>query len=118
MKHILNCRSCWLDWQIQESARRSYSTDGGSRQDPELFQRQVMARIAARERDSDRPATLTQLTLSALLLAVAVLIFALERVQFSGPGALGGAAICATGIGVAWAWYSRARDKKHGSEQI
>lgn len=115
VKHILDCPSCWLDWQIQESARRSHSTDGGSRQDPEHFQRQVMARIAARERDSDQPATLTQLTLSALLLAVAILVFALERVGFSGPSALVGTAVYATGVGVAWAWYRRARDKKRGS---
>ena len=112
MEHILNCRSCWLDWQIQESARRSSASDAETYQDPDSFQRQVMARIAGMERDSGGPVTLSQLALSALLVAVAVVAFALMRVQVTGPGVLGGVAIYAIGLGVAWAWYGRSRDKK------
>lgn len=117
VEHILNCRSCWLDWQIQESARRSPATDAETRQDPDGFQRQVMARITAMERDAGGPDTLTQLALSAVLVAVAVVAFALLRIQITGPGVLGGVAIYAAGLGVAWAWYCRARDEKSDLER-
>lgn len=112
VEHILNCRSCWLDWQIQESARRSPAKDAETPQDPDDFQRRVMARIAARERHTDGPVALSQLALSVLLVAVAVVVFALMRVQITGPGVLGGVAVHATGLGVGWAWYCRARDAK------
>ena len=117
MEHILNCRSCWLDWQIQETARRSPGIDAEVSQDPDSFQRRVMARIAAKERDSVGPVTLTQLTLSAVLVAFAVMAFALMRVQITGPGVLGGVAVYATGLGIAWAWYCRGRDAKADLEQ-
>lgn len=110
MEHLLNCRSCWLDWQIQESARRSPGAETHS--DADRFHRRVMARIAAMERDSGGPVTLSQLALSAVLVAIAVVAFALMRVQITGPGVLGGVAIYAAGLGVAWAWYCRARDAK------
>lgn len=117
VEHLLNCRSCWLDWQIQESARRSPSIDAEISQDPDSFQRRVMARIAAMERDPGGPATLIQWTLSAFLVAIAILVFALTRVGFAGPSALIGTAIYATGVGVAWAWYRRGRDKKGDLER-
>lgn len=119
VEHILNCPSCWLDWQIQESARRStdIGIDAESREDADGFQRRVMARIAALERDSDGPVTLSQMALSAVLVAVAVVAFALVRVQVTSPGVLGGVAIYAIGLGVAWAWYGRGRDKKLDLDQ-
>jgi len=115
VEHLLNCRSCWLDWQIQESARRSPGAE--THLDADGFQRRVMARIAAMERDSDGPVTLSQMALSAVLVAVAVVAFALLRVQITGPGVLGGVAFYGAGLGVAWAWYCRARDAKRDLER-
>lgn len=75
VEHVLNCDSCWLDWQIQQGAR--YLQDPAAKAASSMNDR-VVARVLLRSRrHSEAPATWRDAALFGALVAVAVLAFML-----------------------------------------
>ena len=109
VEHIRSCRSCWLDWQIQQGAR--YLHDPRIKATGDLDDR-IIARAALAVRHSERPASWRLLAVAGLLVATAILYFLLVRPQVADPIPVVGAALSALASGVAAALYFRRRDEK------
>ena len=78
LRHLQRCPSCWLDWHIVHGARRALFPPGEVRHD--LNQR-VLARIARRARELERPTTGWEYCISAILLSAATGAFLLARLS-------------------------------------
>ena len=73
VEHVASCRSCWLDWQIQQGMR--YLADPVVRNAADVNDR-VIARVRIRaRRDSEPPARWRDAALFGAVVAIAVLAF-------------------------------------------
>lgn len=76
LRHLEECPSCWLDWQIVHGAHQVLYPRGEVRHD--LNQR-VMARIARRESRLERRSTGWEYAFSGILVSVGTGAFLLAR---------------------------------------
>lgn len=74
IKHLQECSSCRLDWQIVHCAHDALYPDGEVRHD---LNQHVMARIAQRARAQERPSTGWEHCVSGILVSVATGAFLL-----------------------------------------
>ncbi len=75
VEHVVSCRSCWLDWQIQQGMR--YLEDPVVQNASDVNDR-VIARVRIRaRRDSEPPARWRDAALFGAVVAIAVLAFLL-----------------------------------------
>lgn len=73
VEHVASCRSCWLDWQIQQGMR--YLADPVVRNAADVNDR-VIARVRIRaQRGSEPPARWRDAALFGAVVAIAVLAF-------------------------------------------
>lgn len=70
VEHVASCRSCWLDWQIQQGAR--YLQDPAVSTDSDVHDR-VIARVLLRSRHSDLPARWRDSAIFGAVVAIATL---------------------------------------------
>ena len=68
IRHLKDCPSCWLDWQILHGTRHALYPPGEVR--PELVDR-AMARITQRAEQLGKPTSRWELAVSGILVAVA-----------------------------------------------
>ena len=108
-EHLRTCRTCWLDWQIQQGARYlddplvTHTGDGDDR---------VVARATLIQRLADRPAGWRHLAASGLLVATAVLVFLLAPLDRTAAVTLEDAALYALVAGILATLYFRTQDEK------
>lgn len=108
-EHLRTCRSCWLDWQIQQGAR--YLDDPLLAPTDDADER-VVARATLIQRLADRPAGWRHLAASGLLVATAVLVFLLAPLDRAVAIALEDAALYALVAGVLATLYFRSQDER------
>lgn len=109
MEHLQACRSCWVDWQIQQGAR--YLDDPLVTPTHDTDER-VLARATLIQRLADRPAGWRHLAASGLLVATAVLVFLLAPLDRAVAVTLEDAALYALIAGVLATLYFRTQDEK------
>ena len=121
VEHLHKCRSCWLDWQIQQGARYLLQDDLVVRGPSRNLNRLVIARITAMERHLEKPAGWLQLAASALLVAIAVLVFLLVRTDVVGSVAIGRVAALVVGgglLGTLYFWKSDQEASRPNSQGV
>lgn len=112
VEHLRKCQSCWLDWQIQQGARYLVQDDSEGLLVSTAQDRKVMALIRATTEDLDRPAGWVELGLSAILTALAAVIFLVIKGHGVGTSAVAAGYVIASGIvGGLYCWR---RDKTLG----
>lgn len=109
VEHVLNCESCWLDWQIQQGAR--YLEDPAVKAASGVNDR-VVARVLLRSRrHSEAPATWRDAALFGVVVAIAVLAFMLAVPAAAAAIPVGPAVAYAVTAGAVGMFYVKKRDE-------
>ncbi len=108
LEHITSCRSCWLDWQIQQAAR--YLQDPATAGAADANDR-VIARMLLRSRHLELPAGWTHSAISGTLVAIATLACLLGLPAASVVIPVGPAAAYSVTAGVLGMFYVKKRDE-------
>ena len=105
VEHLQECQSCWLDWQIQQGARYLAQDDSERPLVSQAQDRWVMAIVRAMNEGLDRPPGWVELSLSAILIALATVIFLVMKGHGFGTTAVAAAFVIASGtIGGIYCW--------------
>lgn len=110
LEHIASCRSCWLDWQIQQGAR--YLEDPATRGATEDLDDRVVARMLLRSRHLELPAGWAHSAISGTLVAIATLACLLGFPAASVVIPVGPAVAYSVGAGVLGMFYVKERDER------
>ena len=105
VEHVLNCDSCWLDWQIQQGAR--YLQDPVAKAASGMTDRMVARVLLRSRRHSEAPATWRDAALFGALVAIAVLAFMLAVPGAATAIPVGPAAAYAVTAGALGMFYFR-----------
>ncbi len=110
VEHVLDCDSCWLDWQIQQGAR--YLRDPAVKAAGDVNDR-VVARVLLRARHrSEAPASWRDASLFGVLVAISVLAFVLTAPSVAAAAIpMGPAVAYAVAAGASAMFRSRQRDE-------
>ncbi len=96
IRHLKDCPSCWLDWQILHGARHALYPPGEVRRD---LNERAMARIIQKARQLEKPTSRRERAVSGILVAVATAALLLTAPTFVAPAVT--AVICSLATGVA-----------------
>ncbi len=109
VEHVLNCESCWLDWQIQQGAR--YLQDPVAKTASDVNDR-VIARVHLRSRrHREAPATWRDAVLFGAVVAITVLAFLLVVPGVAVAIPVAPAAAYALAAGIFGTFYVKKRDE-------
>ena len=109
LAHLWTCRSCWLDWQIQQGARYLLNPEINATDDQD---ERVISRAMLITRHAERPAGWRNLTVFGLLVAMAVFVILSVPVGTVGAIPAAHAAVFALAGGVGAALYFKRRDEQ------
>ena len=110
VEHVTNCKSCWLDWQIQQGLR--YLEDPLVKDASDVNDR-VIARVHIRaRRDSEPPARWRDAALFGAVVAIAVLAFLVAVPAAAAAMPFAPAVGYAVVAGVGCAFYVKKRDEE------
>lgn len=109
LEHITSCRSCWLDWQIQQGAR--YLEDPATTGAAEDLDDRVVARMLLRSRHLELPAGWAHSAISGTLVAIATLACLLGFPVASVVIPVGPAVAYSVAAGVLGMFYVKKRDE-------
>lgn len=109
LEHIASCRSCWLDWQIQQGARllKDPATTGAT----DVHDR-VIARMHLRSRHFELPAGWAHSAISGTLVAIATLACLLGLPAASVVIPVAPAVTYSAATGVLGMFYVKKRDER------
>ena len=115
LRHLQECPACWLDWHIVHGARCALYPPGEVRHD---LNQHVMARIARRARQLERPTNGWELCVSAILVSAATGAFLFARLSDTSVAPISavlGCAVATAIVSALFVWRQEANQRSSPS---